>query len=252
LASDFAPATSVLDRQALFRRYHPEWWVGLLIGLAWIVVIWTHVTEPSMMGGAAMPYQASPSFNRELVDWTLMALAMMMPLALPALQFTALNSLRFRRQRALSLFVVSYTSIWLGFGAAAILFNWLMVDIAGISQRLLLVEALAVAGFWQVSRPKLRALNACAKAVSLRPFGWRADFSCLHYGAQTGWRCLRSCWALMMVLVFIGHGSLLWMIAISAFIFAEELTSFGLRLQRSSGFILMSTAAAVCLLSLWT
>ncbi len=250
MASVFTPATSILDRQALFRRYHPEWWIGVLAGVAWVFLIWTHAAELTMLRGSAMPGQASPALGRELADWTLMAVAMMLPLALPALQFTALNSLRFRRQRAMALFLTAYMSIWLGFGIVAILFNWLMVDIAGISQRLLLVEALAIAGFWQVSRPKMRALNACAKAVSLRPLGLRADLSCVHYGAQTGWRCLRSCWALMMVLVFVGHGGLLWMVAVSAFIIAEELTSVGLRLQRPSGFILMASAVIVGLVGL--
>jgi predicted metal-binding membrane protein len=250
LASVARPATSVLDRQALFRRYHPEWWIGLLAGAAWVFLIWTHTAELTMLTGSVMPDRASPTPGRELADWALMAGAMMLPLALPALQFTALNSLRFRRQRAMSLFLVAYTSIWLGFGIVAILFNWLMVDIAGISQRLLLVEALAIAGFWQVSRPKMRALNSCSRAVSLRPLGLRADLSCVHYGVQTGWRCLRSCWALMMVLAFVGHGSLLWMVAVSAFIIAEELTSVGLRLQRPSGFILMAAAVVVGLLSL--
>jgi endonuclease G, mitochondrial len=51
--------------------------------------------------------------------WTLMAMAMMAPVALPAARHVGLNSIRRRHQRAIGLYLGVYVAVWAGFGAVA-------------------------------------------------------------------------------------------------------------------------------------
>jgi predicted metal-binding membrane protein len=187
----------------------------------------------------------SPNFGMEFSDWSLMAIAMMVPVALPALQFTALNSLRFRRGRAMLMFLIAYIAIWIAFGIIALTGDRLIRAGLGVSEIVLLAYALVLAAFWQVSGPKRRALIACGRSVPLRPTGIRADISCARYGLQQAWRCLRSCWALMLVMVAAGPAGLVWMVGLSVLIAVEELSSSGLRIQRSSAVVMAVAGAGV-------
>jgi predicted metal-binding membrane protein len=184
-----------------------------------------------------------PGFGMALSEWSLMAIAMMVPVALPALQFTALNTLRFRRRRAMLIFLVTYTSIWIAFGIVAVTGDRLIRAGLGVSESVSLAYALVLAAFWQVSGPKRRALIACGRSVPLRPTGIRADISCARYGLQQAWRCLRSCWALMIIMIAASPGSLVWMVGLSTLISVEELSSSGLRIQRSSAVVMVIVGA---------
>src|SRR5205085_1687546 len=55
-----------------------------------------------------------------LAMWALMVVAMMLPTALPAVRHVAAASLRWRRGRAIALFVSVYVSVWVAFGAAVV------------------------------------------------------------------------------------------------------------------------------------
>jgi predicted metal-binding membrane protein len=237
-----APSSSLRDWQAIYRRRHPEWWVGLLIAFSWIAMIARHGGNVSVF--RSMTDHPSPGFGLALSDWALMMFAMMVPVALPALHFTALNSLRFRRGRAMLIFLVTYTVIWIAFGIVALAGDRLIRAVLHVSEGVLLAYALTLAAFWQVSGPKRRALIACGRSVPLRPTGTRADISCARYGFQQAWRCIRSCWALMLVMVAAGPAVLAWTIGLSVLIAMEELSPSGLRIQRLSAIVLVVAGAS--------
>jgi predicted metal-binding membrane protein len=243
-----ASTPNLRDWQAIYRRRHPEWWVGLLIAFSWIAMIARHGGNVSVFRG--MTDHPSPGFGLALSDWALMMFAMMVPVALPALHFTALNSLRFRRGRAMLIFLVTYTVIWIAFGIVALSGDRLVRVELSVSEGVLMAYALALAAPWQVSGPKRRALIACGRSLPLRPTGMRADISCARYGLQQAWRCFRSCWALMLVIVAAGPGSLVWMIGLSVLIAVEELSSAGLRIQRPSAIVLVVAGASVLVFSI--
>jgi predicted metal-binding membrane protein len=242
-AVTLASRPSLRNLQAVYRRRHPEWWVGLLIAFSWFAVIASHAKIASLFG--SMTAHSPVGFGRAFLDWSLMVFAMMTPLALPSLQFTALNSLRFRRRRAMLIFLVTYTAIWLGFGIVALTGDRLFRAGLGASEGVLLAYALTLAACWQVSGPKRRALIACGRSVPLRPTRVRADISCARYAVQQAWRCLRSCWALMLVMVAAGPGGLVWMVVLSVLIAVEELSSIGQRIQRSTAVIMMVVGAGL-------
>ena len=147
----------------------------------------------------------------------------------------------------MALYTAVYVGVWTGFGLTAIGLDHLLGAHLGISEQVLLAIVLAIAGGWQLTRAKRRALYACGRTVPLPPLGRRADAGCARFALVHGWRCIQSCWAIMLVMVVIGHSSLVWMIALTAPVIAEELTVTGRRLTRPAAGILALAAAAVAL-----
>jgi predicted metal-binding membrane protein len=114
-----------------------------------------------------------------------------------------------------------------------------------IDDRALLTLALALAATWQLTRAKRRAVLACKRTVPLPPVGWRADLGCVRFAMAQALRCLRSCWALMAVMVVVGHASLVWMAALAALAWVEELAVAGRRLLGPFAAVLGSLALLV-------
>ena len=192
--------------------WRPEWPAAIVIAAAW-------VASPVLHASAVAP----PA----LAAWALMVVAMMGPMALPAVRHVALNSLRARRGRAIALYFAAYVTVWAGFGCVALTGEWLAMSMLGIDRGAVLAAALALAAAWQVTPVKRRALFACTRTVALAPRGRRAHVACLRFALLQGRRSVISCWALMLVMVAVGHASLPWMIGLTAFVLFEELTLVG-------------------------
>ena len=192
--------------------WRPEWPVTSVIAAAWVATPVLH---------------ASAAARPALAAWVLMAVAMMGPMALPAMRHVALNSLRARRGRAMALYFAAYVAIWVGFGCVALTGEWLATSTLDIDRGTFLAAALALAAVWQVTPVKRRALFACTRTVALAPVGRRADRACVRFALLQGRRSVVSCWALMLVMVTVGHASLPWMIGLTAFVLFEELTLIG-------------------------
>ena len=151
------------------------------------------------------------------------------------MRHVALNSLRARRQWAMALYTAVYVAVWAAFGALALLLVRGVHAALMLDDRALLVLALIAAATWQLTRAKRRAVLACRRTVPLPPAGLRADLGCARFAVAQALRCVRSCWALMVVMAFAGHASPVWMVALTALIAAEELTVAGRRRVAASG-----------------
>lgn len=226
-------------RVATALAWRPEWPVALAVGAAWIAACALAVTSGSdhRDAGAAAALGA----------WGLMAVAMMGPMALPAVRHVALNSLRDRRPRAMAIYFATFTLVWVAFGVAALGAERLATGPLGIDSRLLLAVALAVAAAWQLTRAKRRALYACTRTVALPPLGRKADAACVRFALKQGRRSVVSCWALMLVMAAVGHMNLAWMAGLTAFILFEELTLLGRETLWPAAGGLAFAAAAVAL-----
>lgn len=176
-------------RQYLWRN--PAWWMLLLCGAAWIVLLaagWRH-------SGHQMPV------TTELCHWMLMVMAMMMPFTADRVRVTAEASLWARRNRAILGFLVGYLTPWLGVGLVA---AWLRQ--ASWTQGHAAPAALfGLAAVWMTTPAHRRALAECHRRCPLAPVGWRADSACLRFGGVIGIACVSSCWLLMMACAFTGH-----------------------------------------------
>jgi predicted metal-binding membrane protein len=223
---------------ASHRRRFPEWWVSLPVVVAWLALAVMHRHQVWWSPGSGAHHHApsEPGLSRELGTWAVMTVAMMAPVTPPALRYVVLNSFPWRRNRALVIFLMSFVGVWLAFGFALIPAVWAVRDGLHVSGQWLTIAGLAVAVPWQMSGTKRRALIACGRAIPLRPEGRLADKSCAEYGLQQAWRCIKSCWALMFLMLTVAHGGFgfVWMIAISIFVAAEELHPQRLRLQQPS------------------
>jgi predicted metal-binding membrane protein len=208
-------------RLSRFAAWHPEWPVAVLAAAAWLALIAIHRGGDTAHHHAGMP-AGGPGPLAEMGHWALMTVATMVPAALPAIGFVALNSLAARRGRAMALATAAYVAVWLPFGAAALALRHLAVDRAGIPPAAVFAALIAVAAAWQGTRAKRRAVLACGATVALPPRGARADLACLRFGLRHGRRCVRSCWALMLVMAAAaGVGALLLMAGMTVLTVAE-------------------------------
>ena len=254
------------DRVAIALSWRPEWKAALLVGAAWTVLLFGsggHVAgaHPHAQPNLAPHNHHDHAFARHvpatdsrhdsvgpfLEGWVLMSIAMMAPLALPAVGYVGRNTIRRRRNHAMAIFFGVYAGVWVAFGFL-VLPIVLLVDLPLTgNDRVVLAAALAVSAVWQLSRWKRQALNACGRTVPLPPVGRRADAACARFAWVEGSRCIRSCWPLMVVTAVAGHSHLLWMAALTAFVLVEEWSLIGRRLAAPSAAALALAAGVTAL-----
>ena len=156
-------------------------------------------------------------------EWLLMIGAMMLPLAIPPLQFVAQQSFARRRQRALALWLAGFLTLTAAAGVVASLAILLLRGLLASIDVALWSAAIcyAVAAGWQISQAKRRALVLCHVTPPLRPFGIAADLDAARFGFGHGWRCSRSCFP-VMVPVMVAGPSPMEMFVIFALLLAER------------------------------
>lgn len=188
-------------------------------------------------GGVAWPDGAVLAAS--LPMWSLMAVAMMLPTALPAVRHVAVNSLYWRRRRAVLEFLAVYLGIWAIFSAIVlgVLTSWPAANPTAV-----LAFILALAALWQLTPVKRRALRACHLPRALPPKGWRATAGVANFGLRNGGACLASCWAMMLTMAVVSSARLTWMALLTGLIMVEKLSLKPGRTARRIG-ILFGTAA---------
>lgn len=202
------PAPTRLARWVAW--HHPEVWPALLAALAWGLLVALaargdngvavqHAETHHHTGAATMNPGSAPG----LVWWTVMVVAMMVPLTLPAVRTVALNSLWARRYRGVGLFLLAYTAAWVGLGTLALAARGAGERWSGMAVHdslPALGAVLLVAAGWELTRWKRRALRTAHRTMPLAPRGRRADLSCISWGLISARRCAGSCWAVMLVM----------------------------------------------------
>jgi hypothetical protein len=204
---------------------HPEWWSVSLSAGVWVaILIWphhgmahlhAHVTESLSLGSLGAIWCA------EMRQWSLMVVAMMVPLVLFPVRITAVRSLWRRRHRAIAGFLAGYLALWLFLGAAFSIPICLLRSAGWYSNRWMAAFGFFLAAAWQFSSWKRIGLNSCHRTMPIAPRGWQADRDCVHYGWSIGCGCVLSCWALMSACLFAGHG-ILAMVCLTAVGLAER------------------------------
>jgi predicted metal-binding membrane protein len=249
----------------------PAFWVELGVGLAWIALALASGEILAASGSSGGPSWASgsvwfcdldgagmasghggnavidsapkvASLAASLPTWALMAVAMMLPTAMPAVRHVAVNSLYWRRRRAVLEFIAVYLGIWALFSALVL---GAAISRAPADSAFVLPLVLAVAALWQLTPLKRRALRACHRPRPLPPYGWRATAGVARFGLGNGGACLASCWAMMLTMAVVGSARLAWMAALTALIAIEKLNLKPGRTARRIGLLLGTAAIAV-------
>jgi predicted metal-binding membrane protein len=200
--------------------------------LAWSVLALegSDLILPPFCSGALGAVPLSVSVDLALVfnspaelalHWALMVVAMMSPLVIAPLRHVRDRTFARRRVRAMLLFVVGYAMVWMAVGVGlqtiTLVVRWAFPTI------ICLGLAVGAAMWWQVSPAKQWCLNRCHRRPPLAAFGAPAARDVFDFGLRNGASCAGACWALMLLTLFLGHGQVLGMIAVTLFVFAERL-----------------------------
>jgi predicted metal-binding membrane protein len=203
----------------------------VLAAAGWIVVVALSHREDSMTmdeRSMAVPDLTMGSASLFLVMWTAMMVAMMFPAAAPMIGMYA-RTQRSRRTGATALFVGSYLTLWIAFGALALVVATLIERWADASPWVadnwgrLGGGLIVMAGLYQLSPLKDVCLSRCRSPMSFILSAWRegrrgAVIMGLHHGVV----CLGCCWMLFLILVPIGVMNIGAMLILTAVVFWEK------------------------------
>jgi predicted metal-binding membrane protein len=170
-----------------------------------------------------------------LGGWLVMVAGMMLPASGPAITLV--------RTGQLTWFLLAYAGIWLAFGLAAFVGDIGVHAFVHATPFLLqqpwLVGAatLTIAGAYQLTGAKHRALDACR-----HPLGAAHVDDAVHAGRRHALDCLKSSWALMLVMFGAGFAGLGWMLALTAVMTYEAIGPSGHRVASWFGIILLLLA----------
>lgn len=189
--------------------------------------------------------------------WAIGMVAMMLPSLLPMI-FMVISAARQNlrsdgestlSQRALQpiQFAAGYFGIWALVGLAAyfglvFLFRYspplsFIGQLTGITAG----AAVFLAGVYQLSPLKQRALQACRSPMNFVMTRWRNGRSGRFLmGLDYGFFCTKCCWAFMAVLVVVGAMNLLWMVLFAGAIFVEKVVPHGIGVSKGLGVLLMA------------
>jgi predicted metal-binding membrane protein len=240
------------------------WLMGLLIGLAWLI-LWAWERSPygrylnhAQLGELGLGGATGSVFlpvTLYVAGWILMTAAMMLPTTLPLLEiFRRLTTRRPDRWQLLAVVIAGYLAIWLVFGIAAHSADWLLHQVAERTPWLetngwvIGASTLLLAGGFQFSRLKYRCLDKCRAPLSFVMEHWRGGHerrNALLLGIRHGIFCVGCCWALMLLMFAVGVGNVGWMLALGALMAVEKNMPWGRKLSAPVGVALLGSGALI-------
>lgn len=201
---------------------------------------------------------ADAGFPSAVLMWSLMALAMMAPTAVPAFKtFADLSHTDAASGASLAVLVAGYLTVWIGFSVPA---AFLQVQFAGLGlldqggrsvSVALNASLLILAGLYQFSALKNACLNACRSPMTFFIDHWQPGLAgAFQLGLRLGAVCLGCCWALMLLAFVAGTMNLAFMGLAMVLMTLEKLPLIGDRISAPLGVFLIVTGAVVFALSL--
>ena len=187
-----------------------------------------------------------------IVGWVVMIVAMMLPTSVPLIAtFGVLVQRRRHPELLVALLVLAYLVVWTLFGAGLYLadrFVHVAVDaLPWLATHTALITAatLAVAGAYQFTALKYRCLDECRSPMGFVMSHWAGRHErreAFRMGIAHGLFCVGCCWSLMLVMFAVGLGSIAWMLALGVVMAAEKNLTWGRRLTRPLGIVLILAA----------
>jgi predicted metal-binding membrane protein len=233
--------------------------LAAVVALSWAYLVWM-ASDMAVASGAtpahcaAMPGMTSSSAAYAFwvfVMWAVMAVAMMLPTALPLVFLFA----RFRRGRhptepvggPTTQLVLGYLAAWVAFGVAAagLQFGLEQADLATpvmgeLRSAALGGATLVGAGLFQLTPLKRACLARCRSPLMFLMTRWRSGrLGSFLLGLDHGAFCLGCCWALMLVMFVAGVMNLAWMAALTVLMALEKVVRRGELLARGAGVALV-------------
>ncbi len=239
----------VTKHHALHRRLP----VLAVITLAWLCLL-AMALQHAHHGLFAMHHSRFGGFDFLLLlaMWWGMAIAMMLPTAMPALEvLEVLNETARRKGEETGrtvLFTLGFIAVWFAFGVLAsalqyALHNEAWLTPAGKSANLQMSAALFVlAGIYQWTPLKAACVSRCRSPMSFFLSYWEAgNPGFRRMGLRMGKYCLGCCWAMMLLMFAVGVMNLLWMGLLSVYMYAEKNWIRRPWFDRACGLVLICT-----------
>jgi predicted metal-binding membrane protein len=250
--------------------------IGGLIALAWLTLtVWEQSPygryldhgEWLQSGFAAIVCRELPAGSVLLpalfyvAGWALMIVAMMLPTTLQLLAiFARLTAGRADGWLLLTLVIVGYLLIWTVFGLVAHAADMGLQAIVAnngflsFNGWIISVILLAIGGIFQFTRFKYHCLDKCRTPFSFVNEHWRGRAEWRQsflLGVHHGLFCVGCCWAIMLLMFFLGTGSVGWMLGIGAVMAIEKNVTWGRRLSAPLGVGLLLVSAGILALKIW-
>jgi len=230
----------------------------LVTGLAWAYLVHLDHQMSSSMAHDSMMAEMGMTMDRpwDVTDlvftftmWAVMMVGMMAGTAAPMLLlFAGAHTARGTRgvPPAVMMFGLGYTIVWVAFSAGAALAQWMLHRTAMLTPAMaasngrLAGGILIAAGVYQLTPVKGACLTHCRSPLGFLITSWREGaLGALQMGLRHGVHCLGCCWLLMGLLFVVGVMNLVWVAALTVFVFAEKIGPFGLIVARVAGAIMI-------------
>jgi predicted metal-binding membrane protein len=231
--------------------------LAMLAATAWLV-LWTWDASPysrylhhDTPSGLGTPLQ----LGLFALGWALMIVAMMLPTSIPlVVTFGALVQRRRRPRLLVGLVIAGYLATWTAIGLVAWIADrgvhatveavpWLTAN-----PQYVMATTFVVAGVYQFTPLKYRCLDECRSPLGFVMNRWQGRserLEAFRMGVAHGLFCVGCCWSLMLVMFSVGLGSMLWMLMIGAITAVEKNVSWGRRLARPLGVVLLLAGLSV-------
>jgi len=233
-------------------------WIPLFGGGPAAVMGLHHVHHAHLIFNRATPL--SPPWSLREVGivflmWLVMAVAMMLPTAAPAiLSFADICRAGERTNSAtvrITAFVLGYLLAWWGFGALATAAQ-LGLSVAGLyfsafnSEHTVLGGAVLIAaGLYQLSALKESCLRKCRSPMTFFLAQWRDGVvGAIHLGLRHTSYYIGCCWTLMTLMLFSCTMIIAWTAGLSAVMLMEKVAPGGRIVARALGIVLIFCGGA--------
>jgi predicted metal-binding membrane protein len=178
--------------------------------------------------------------------WPPMVVAMMLPLAAPAIRHVETATYMRRRNRSIACFVAGFIALWM---AACIAASCGLAVLRAVVAAMPYANLWAALGFplaalWQLSHTKERALFRCHLVAPLRSYGLGADVDAARAGLVHGLRCVHNCLPTML-LPMIGRHDLDALAVIFVILAAERYEPRPRNLQSAAALLLLGLKTAL-------
>ena len=236
MAAIAAPQEKRIDRFGLL-------WA--VVGVCWLII----VVADAIGAGALLHHDALIEHGPPLavaagvfsVGWMVMIGAMMLPASVPAIAAYRAERVGADSGPTVVAFVSSYLAIWLAVGVACLLGDVLLHQFVDstpwLAARPWLIEAgaVALAGAYQFTPMKRRALDACRHPSSGAHTGGGGTAAGVRHAID----CLVASGPLMLLMFAAGFANLPWMVALAALMTYEARGTRGHTVAKLAGFGLL-------------
>ena len=235
--------------------------LAIVSGLAWFA-LWCWGQSPYVHYVHHTHRQVAPASRATLAlvflaGWSLMTVAMMLPTTIPLLgMFSRVARSQPNRPRLIALVIIGYLLVWTAVGAVTYIGALGMRMVTASSDSLaangwiLGAGTLFLGGAYQFSALKYRCLDKCRSPFMFVMEHWSGTHharQAFRLGLRHGFFCVGCCWALMLLMLEFGAASLGWMLALGIVMAVEKNVSWGRRIGRPLGVVLLLLGLVVAL-----